>query len=122
MASDAGSITVPILLWWRLLRELRRRGDGRRESGAFLLGASGARNGRISRFICYDDLDPASCPGAIAFDAEGYAALWEYCRDKAVEVILQAARTGSIGDGKIFVSPVDHTLRIRTGESDDAAL
>lgn len=87
MASDVASITVPILLWRRLLRELRRRGGGRRESGAFLLGASGARNGRITRFICYDDLDPASCPGAIAFHADGYAALWEYCRENAVDVI-----------------------------------
>ena len=42
--------------------------------------------------------------------------------DKAVEAIVKAAKTGQIGDGKIFVSPVDHTLRIRTGESDDAAL
>jgi nitrogen regulatory protein P-II 2 len=42
--------------------------------------------------------------------------------DKAIEAIVKAAKTGQIGDGKIFVSPVDHTLRIRTGESDDAAL
>jgi nitrogen regulatory protein P-II 2 len=42
--------------------------------------------------------------------------------DTAVEAIVKAAKTGQIGDGKIFVSPVDHTLRIRTGESDDAAL
>lgn len=42
--------------------------------------------------------------------------------DKAVATIQAAARTGQIGDGKIFVSPVEHTLRIRTGEADDAAL
>ena len=42
--------------------------------------------------------------------------------DKAIEAIVKAAKTGQIGDGKIFVSPVDHTLRIRTGEADDAAL
>jgi nitrogen regulatory protein P-II 2 len=42
--------------------------------------------------------------------------------DKAVEAIVKAAKTGQIGDGKIFVSGIDHTLRIRTGESDDAAL
>jgi len=42
--------------------------------------------------------------------------------DKAVEAIVKAAKTGQIGDGKIFVSPIEHTLRIRTGESDDAAL
>jgi len=42
--------------------------------------------------------------------------------DKAVDVILQAARTGSIGDGKIFVSPVSEAIRVRTGERGDAAL
>jgi nitrogen regulatory protein P-II 2 len=42
--------------------------------------------------------------------------------DKAIEAIVKSAKTGQIGDGKIFVSTIDHTLRIRTGESDDAAL
>jgi len=42
--------------------------------------------------------------------------------DQAVEVIVKAARTGSIGDGKIFVLDVGQAKRIRTGESDDAAL
>ncbi len=42
--------------------------------------------------------------------------------DKALEAIQGAAKTGQIGDGKIFVSPVEHTVRIRTGESDDNAL
>jgi len=41
---------------------------------------------------------------------------------KAVEAIARAAKTGQIGDGKIFVSSIDHTLRIRTGETDDSAL
>jgi nitrogen regulatory protein P-II 2 len=42
--------------------------------------------------------------------------------DKAVEVITANARTGQIGDGKIFVTPIDHALRIRTGETDSDAL
>jgi nitrogen regulatory protein P-II 2 len=42
--------------------------------------------------------------------------------DKAVDVITAAARTGQIGDGKIFVTPIDHALRIRTGETDTDAL
>ena len=37
--------------------------------------------------------------------------------DQAVEAILQAARTGRIGDGKIFISTVDEAIRIRTGET-----
>jgi nitrogen regulatory protein P-II 2 len=42
--------------------------------------------------------------------------------DKAVEVISTSARTGQIGDGKIFVTPIDHAVRIRTGETDGDAL
>jgi nitrogen regulatory protein P-II 2 len=42
--------------------------------------------------------------------------------DKAVSVITANARTGQIGDGKIFVTPIDHALRIRTGETDSDAL
>jgi nitrogen regulatory protein PII len=39
--------------------------------------------------------------------------------DAALEVILQHARTGQIGDGKIFVLPVDRAIRIRTGEESE---
>ena len=42
--------------------------------------------------------------------------------DKVVEAIASAAKTGQIGDGKIFVIDVDHALRIRTGETDSDAL
>lgn len=42
--------------------------------------------------------------------------------DNAVEIIIQAARSGKIGDGKIFVSPIEHAVRIRTGETGDDAI
>ena len=42
--------------------------------------------------------------------------------DKVVETISTAAKTGQIGDGKIFVFGIDHAVRIRTGEVDAAAL
>ncbi len=42
--------------------------------------------------------------------------------DQAVEAIINAARTGKIGDGKIFVYPVEQVIRIRTGESGEAAI
>jgi nitrogen regulatory protein P-II 1 len=42
--------------------------------------------------------------------------------ERAVETIIEAARTGKIGDGKIFVSPVEQVVRIRTGESGEAAI
>lgn len=42
--------------------------------------------------------------------------------EQAIEVIAKAARTGSIGDGKIFITPLERVLRIRTGEMDADAV
>ncbi|MDR2874513.1 MAG: P-II family nitrogen regulator [Methylobacillus sp.] len=42
--------------------------------------------------------------------------------DGAIEGIVKAARTGKIGDGKIFVTPVEQVIRIRTGESGEEAV
>lgn len=42
--------------------------------------------------------------------------------DRAIEAIIQAANTGKIGDGKIFVTAVEQVIRIRTGEIGDEAL
>ncbi len=42
--------------------------------------------------------------------------------ERAVDAIVKAARTGKIGDGKIFVTSVDQVIRIRTGETDEAAI
>ena len=49
-------------------------------------------------------------------------ALTEDMVDKAVEAITKAARTGKIGDGKIFVSELEQVIRIRTGETGKDAL
>jgi nitrogen regulatory protein P-II 2 len=42
--------------------------------------------------------------------------------EKTIEAITSAAKTGQIGDGKIFVFGLEHAVRIRTGETDDSAL
>ncbi|BAL25485.1 P-II family nitrogen regulator [Azoarcus sp. KH32C] len=42
--------------------------------------------------------------------------------EQAVEAIIKAAHTGKIGDGKIFVMPVEQVVRIRTGETNEAAI
>ncbi|HCO76949.1 MAG TPA: P-II family nitrogen regulator, partial [Rhodocyclaceae bacterium] len=42
--------------------------------------------------------------------------------DQVVDAIVQAARTGKVGDGKIFVMPLEQVVRIRTGETDASAL
>ena len=42
--------------------------------------------------------------------------------ERALDAIVKAARTGKIGDGKIFVRPVEQVIRIRTGETDESAI
>lgn len=42
--------------------------------------------------------------------------------ERCIDAILKAAKTGKIGDGKIFVTPVEQVVRIRTGETDEAAV
>lgn len=42
--------------------------------------------------------------------------------ERCVDAIIRAARTGKIGDGKIFVTPVERVVRIRTGEQDETAI
>ena len=43
-------------------------------------------------------------------------------QDSALDAIIKAARTGKIGDGKIFITTVEQVVRIRTGETDEAAI
>ena len=75
------TIKIPVWLWARVIFDLRRRGGGVRESGAFLLGRDDRDPARVTSYICYDDVDPdAYQQGAIAFHAKGCAALWQHCR------------------------------------------
>jgi nitrogen regulatory protein P-II 2 len=50
------------------------------------------------------------------------AAVEDGILERAIEAIEKSARTGKIGDGKIFVSPIEHVIRIRTGETGASAL
>ncbi|MGB5324915.1 MAG: P-II family nitrogen regulator [Pseudomonadales bacterium] len=50
------------------------------------------------------------------------AAVADGAADSAIEAIAKAANTGKIGDGKIFVTSIEQTIRIRTGETGDDAL
>ena len=46
----------------------------------------------------------------------------DHLEEMVIETIMEAARTGSIGDGKIFVTPVEEVIRIRTGERGEEAI
>jgi proteasome lid subunit RPN8/RPN11 len=122
LASDAAStaVRIPVWLWACLLADLKRKGAGRGESGAFLLGREGAAPQRVSSYICYDDIDPrAQQHGAIAFHAEGYAALWQHCKEKAVQVLADVhthpgpdVRQSSIDQRHPMLPIVGHTAMI----------
>lgn len=81
-------IKIPRLLWMELIHELKRRGAGKRESGAFLLGQANEADHKIIEYICYDDLDPnALKSGIVIFHGSGYTALWDYCSKKNLKVL-----------------------------------
>src|SRR5437763_809190 len=81
-------LLVPVLLWVRLVWNLHRRGQGRRESGAFLLGVRGEGRDKVKAFALYDDLDPhALDTGIVVFRGGGYAALWNLCRQRRLAVV-----------------------------------
>jgi len=73
-------------VWGKLMGELNLRGEGVRETGAFLLGEKTSNT--ISHFICYDDLDPdVSESGIIIFNGNCFIPLWEYCSDHQMKVL-----------------------------------
>ena len=75
-------------LWNRGLAELRRRGEGRHESGAFLLGHRSGDTRIMRRFVYYDDLDPHCLDaGIVVLDGSAFARLWQICRDTGLPVI-----------------------------------
>jgi hypothetical protein len=79
-------IRIQRRLWRSLLSELSERGEGRRESGAFLLSSQKA-GPSVTHFVLYDELDPDCLTGGIDFHGIGYHRLGEYCRSHDVRVV-----------------------------------
>lgn len=75
-------------LWYAGLTEIKHRGDGRRESGAFLLGEESYGIRRIQRFLFYDDLDPHCLDhGYVRFNGSAYGPLWQICCSSGLRVV-----------------------------------
>lgn len=114
------NFTIPMWLWASVMSDLRGRGGGVRESGAFLLGRDDADPARVTSYICYDDVDPdAYQRGAIAFHASGCAALWKHCRQKQVQFLLDVhthpgfdVRQSAIDERHPMLPIVGHTAMI----------
>lgn len=77
-------------------------------------GVGKARQGRIYRGVIYDTSSIERILVSIVVRDKNL--------EKTVKAIQQAAQTGEIGDGRIFVIPVENAVRIRTGEQGDIAL
>lgn len=88
-------LSCSVRLWTRGLAELRRRGGGRRESGAFLLGNQENRTRRVLDFVFYDDLEPHCLnTGIVVFRGAGYGPLWQRCRDTGLTVVADVHTHG----------------------------
>lgn len=75
-------------VWKGLMADLHRRGGGRRESGAFLLGQVTDDAKVVSEWVSYEDLDPASRKHAIIrLDTSAFPRLWQVCADRGVQVV-----------------------------------
>ena len=77
-------------------------------------GIGKSRQGRVYRGVVYDTSSIERTLVSIIVRDKNV--------EKTVEAILKAAQTGEIGDGRIFVIPVEDSIRIRTGERGDIAL
>lgn len=78
--------TLP--LWWKLITELRRRGAGRSESGAFILGSRLGHKVRARQFVFYDDIDPdALKTGIVRLSGRSINTVWEICGRENMEVV-----------------------------------
>jgi proteasome lid subunit RPN8/RPN11 len=91
IAAPDARLICPRSLWQAAMAELCRRGAGRRESGAFLLGLRGEEHRRVVQFIFYDDLDPHCLDsGIVMLDGRAYVRLWDICREKSLRVVADA--------------------------------
>ncbi|HWX20150.1 MAG TPA: hypothetical protein VN578_09635 [Candidatus Binatia bacterium] len=93
------NLRISLLLWRKLMAELKRRGAGVRESGAFLLGNVGGC--KIKHFIPYDDLDPTALDtGIISFQGECFVPLWNYCQRHKMQVLADVHTHGGKWTGQ----------------------
>jgi hypothetical protein len=73
--------------WAELLEELGRRGQGDRESGAFLLAERTSDRRTIRSVVYVDDLDPRCLTGGISFNGARFGALWDICDRDGLTVV-----------------------------------
>jgi len=99
MASPDNRLRISWYKWWRLMRQLRLRGAGIRESGAFLLGSRTVTGGWVTDFVFYDDIDPyALAQGHVHLAGAALNRVWDRCSATGLEVIADVhTHPGSSG-------------------------
>lgn len=113
-APDTPRIACPYPLWWRLFRELRRRGGGVRESGAFLLGRRSGNVASVKALAFYDDVDPdALATGIVRLSGHAMNAVWQRCAETGLEVVADIhTHPGGTGQSQ---SDRDHPMVAKRG-------
>ncbi|WP_413707138.1 Mov34/MPN/PAD-1 family protein [Ralstonia sp. Ralssp110] len=85
---NSSQLEIHALLWTELMADLRRRGRGARESGAFLLGAVDGAARRVEAWVPYDELDSnALAYGYVRLDTSAFARLWSKCSELGMVVV-----------------------------------
>jgi len=103
------AVTCSLALWWKLFRELRRRGAGVRESGAFLLGVRQGDAAKVRSLVFYDDVDPgALSTGIVRLSGHSMNEVWQICADKG-QIVLADIHTHPAGAGQSR-SDQDHPM------------
>lgn len=89
MSSGAGDHLLLFApgLWLAMIQELRRRGDGRRESGAFLISPIDNDGRNVTGVCYYDDLDATALRGGLRLGSDAYTSLWDRCERQRVRVV-----------------------------------
>lgn len=81
-------------LWAELVAELGRRGEARREAGAFLLARADGDRTKVRRVVYFDDVDPHCLRGHIQINATAFTKLWDICQAEDLVVVGDAHTHG----------------------------
>jgi proteasome lid subunit RPN8/RPN11 len=85
---NSNRLEVPKATWLDLMADLRQRGGGRRESGAFLLGEMQGQTRHVRSWVTYDDLDPdALTKGYVRLGTAAFTKLWTLCEARQHVVV-----------------------------------
>jgi len=92
------AIKCSLWCWWTICRELKKRGHGSRESGAFLLGTEVDDVKRITSAVYYDDIDPKSLStGIVRLSGGATSKVWRICRENDLQVIADVSTAAIVG-------------------------